>query len=94
MVTEIPAEVRRPIDDETARRDVITPEITSTRLCESAYEHCAAENQRQNGNFCEAVFCFHADILIIELAFGQQVAVGRSENVLELLSHSKSALRI
>jgi hypothetical protein len=83
MVTDIPAEVRGPIDDEAARRDVISPEVTSTSLRKSADKHCGPENQRQKDNFCEAVFCFHGDIVTIELAFGQRVALESSQKSFE-----------
>jgi len=83
MVTDIPSEVRRPIDDEAARRHVISPEVTSASLRKVATEHCAPENQRQKDNFCEVVFCFHGDIVTIELAFGQQVALGSSQKSFE-----------
>ena len=53
--TEIPSEVRRPIDDEVARRDVISSEVTSASLRKSANEHCASENQHQK-NLREVVF--------------------------------------
>ena len=53
--TEIPSEVRRPIDDEVARRDVISSEVTSASLRKSANEHCASENQHQK-DIREAVF--------------------------------------
>jgi hypothetical protein len=83
MVTDIPTEVRGPIDDEAARGHVITSEVTSTSLRKSADKYCAAENQRQNDNFCEAVFCFHGHIVTIELAFRQQVALGSSQRSFE-----------
>jgi hypothetical protein len=72
--TEIPSEVRRPIDDEVARRDVISSEVTSASLRKSANEHCASENQHQKNIPNEAVFWFHNDIVTIELGFDQQVA--------------------
>jgi len=56
METEIPSEVRRSVDGESARRDVIRPEVTSTSLRESANEHCAPENQHQKNIPNEAVF--------------------------------------
>ena len=74
METNIPSEVRRSIDGEAARRDVIRPEVTSTSLRESANEHCAPENQHQKNIPNEAVFWFHNDIVTIKLGFDQQVA--------------------
>ena len=73
METEIPSEVRRSIDGEATRRDVISPEVTGTSLRKSANEHCAPENQHQKNIPNEAVFWFH-DIVTIELGFDQQVA--------------------
>src|ERR1700747_2615835 len=84
MVTDVPSEVRGPVDDEAARRYVISPEITSTSLRKVANEHCTPENQRQKNNLCEAVFCFHGDSLTIELAFRQQVASGAVKNLLKV----------
>jgi hypothetical protein len=55
METEIPSEVRRPIDGEAARRDVISSEVTGASLGKSANEHCASENQHQK-NLREVVF--------------------------------------
>jgi len=55
METEIPSEVRRSIDGEAARRDVISSEVTSASLRKSANEHCASENQHQK-DIREAVF--------------------------------------
>ena len=72
METEIPSKVRRSIDGE-APSWVIRPEVTNTSLRKSANEHCAPENQHQKNIPNEAVFCFHSYIVIIELAFGQQV---------------------
>jgi hypothetical protein len=74
METEIPSEVRRSIDGEAARRDVIGPEVPSTSLRKSANEHCASENQHQKNIPNEAVFWFHNDNVTIELGFDQQVA--------------------
>jgi hypothetical protein len=74
METEIPSEVRRSIDCEAARRDMISTEVTSTSLRKSANEHCASENQHQKNIPNEAVFWFHNDIVTIELGFDQQVA--------------------
>ena len=56
METEIPSEVRRSIDGEATRRDVISPEVTGTSLRKSANEHCAPENQHQKNIAREAVF--------------------------------------
>ena len=83
MVREIPAKIRHSIDDDAARRDVISPEVTSPSLHKSADKHCGPENQRQKDNFCEAVFCFHGDIVTIELAFRQQVALASSQRSFE-----------
>jgi hypothetical protein len=91
MVREIPSEVRHSIDNEAARRHVISPDVTSTSLHKSADKHCGPENQSQKDNFCEAVFCFHGDIVVIELAFGQQVAVEALKNSLKLSHGSLGA---
>jgi hypothetical protein len=56
MEPEIPSEVRRSIDGEAARRDVIGPEVTSASLRNSADENCAPENQHQKNIAREAVF--------------------------------------
>src|SRR5215471_5769409 len=53
--TEIPSEVCRPIDGDTARRDVISSEVAGASLRKGANEHCASKNQHQK-NFREAVF--------------------------------------
>ena len=74
MESEIPSEVRRPIDGEAARRDVISSEVTGASLRKSANEHCASENQHQKNIPNEAVFWFHNDIVTIKLGFDQQVA--------------------
>jgi hypothetical protein len=56
MVTEIPSEVRRSVNDKAARGIVvIRPEITSTSLRKSANEHCAPENRYQKNVPREAV---------------------------------------
>jgi hypothetical protein len=56
MEPEIPSEVRRSIDNEAARRDVISPEVTSTSLRNSVDEYCTPKNQHQKNNPREAVF--------------------------------------
>ena len=57
MEPEIPSEVRRSIDGEAARREVvISPEVTSASLRNSADENCAPENQHQKNIPREAVF--------------------------------------
>jgi hypothetical protein len=55
MEPEVPSEVRRSIDGEAARRDVISPEVTAS-LRKSVNEHCAPENQHQKNIPQEAVF--------------------------------------
>jgi hypothetical protein len=80
METEIPSEVRRSIDDEAARWDMISSEVTSASLRKSAKEYCASENQHHK-NLREAVFWFHAGIVAIELRFGQQVAAEALKNI-------------
>ena len=56
IVTEIPAEIRRPIDGEAAGPEVTRPEVTGPRLRNSDQENCAAKRQRQNNIPCEGVF--------------------------------------
>jgi hypothetical protein len=56
MEREIPSEVRRSIDGEAARRDMISPEVTSASLRNSADENCEPENQHQKNIPQEAVF--------------------------------------
>ena len=56
MEPEIPSEVRCSIDNEAAGRDVISPEVTSTSLRNSADEYCAPKNQHQKNDPREAVF--------------------------------------
>jgi len=57
METEIPAEVRRSVDGEAARREVvIRPEVTSTSMRNRANEHCASENRHQKNIPREAEF--------------------------------------
>ena len=57
METEIPAEVRRSVDGEATRREVvIRPEVTSTSMRNRANEHCASENRHQKNIPREAEF--------------------------------------
>ena len=43
MVTQIPTEIRRSLDGEATRREMIGPEV-STSLRKSTNEHCEPEN--------------------------------------------------
>ena len=56
--TEIPSEVRRSINDEAARREVVVgPEVRwGTSLRNNADENCAPKNQHQKNIPREAVF--------------------------------------
>ena len=56
METEIPAEVRRSVDCEAARRDVISPEVTSASMRNRANKYCAPENRHQKNIPREAEF--------------------------------------
>lgn len=57
MEAEIPAEIRRSVDGEAARREVvIRPEVTSTSMRNRANEHCAPENRHQKNIPREAEF--------------------------------------
>jgi len=47
MVTEIPSEIRRSIDDEAAWRDVIGPKISATSLRNGSDESRARKNQHK-----------------------------------------------
>jgi hypothetical protein len=56
MEPEIPSEVRRSIDGEAARLDVISPKVTSASLRKSANENCAYKTKKQKEVFGEDVF--------------------------------------
>ena len=79
--TEIPAEVRRSIDGEAARWDVISPEVTSASMRNRANEYCAPEDRQQKNIPREAEFRIHADIVTIERGFRQQVAAEALKNL-------------
>src|SRR5439155_4203896 len=54
--SEIPSEVRYPIDCQVTRRNVTRPEVTGTSLRNSADENCADKTKNQKNLAGEDVF--------------------------------------
>jgi len=60
--SEIPSEVRRPVDDQVTGRDVTRPEVTrrGTSLRNSADADCARKSNNQKNDAGEVVSWFHS----------------------------------
>ena len=71
--SEIPSEVRRPVDGQVTGRDVTRPEVTrrGTSLRNSADADCARKSKNQNNDAGEAVSWFHSKYYTCELRFDQ-----------------------
>ena len=71
--SEIPSEVRRPVDDQVTGRDVTRPEVTrlGTSLPNSADADCARKSNNQKNDAGEVVSWFHSTHYMCELPFDQ-----------------------